>query len=82
MLNYRLGTVNEKHWCLNQFSAAANLTLSQHFLEKKKKKSPFTLFNKATKECTQFKHDPCFVLSITNHNMKNANSLVHNNHDI
>ena len=37
MLNYRLGTVNEKHWGLNQFSAAANLTLSQHFLEKKKK---------------------------------------------
>jgi len=32
---------------LNQFSAAANLTLSQHFLEKKKKKKcPFTLFNK------------------------------------
>jgi len=29
---------------LNQFSAAANLTLSQHFLEKKKKK------NKATRE--------------------------------
>ena len=37
--------------CLNQFSAAANLTLSQHFLEKKKKKNcPFTLFYKATKE--------------------------------
>jgi len=36
---------------LNQFSAAANLTLFQHFLEKKmKKKCPFTLFNKATKE--------------------------------
>jgi len=33
---------------LNQFSAAANLTLSQHFLEKKKKKHcPFILFNKA-----------------------------------
>ena len=32
MLNYRLGTVNENHWGLNQFSAAANLTLSQHFL--------------------------------------------------
>jgi len=35
---------------LNQLSAAANLTLSQHFLEKKRKKCPFTLFNKATKE--------------------------------
>jgi len=36
---------------LYQFSAAANLTLFQHFLEKKKKKNcPFTLFNKATKE--------------------------------
>jgi len=34
---------------LNQFSAAANLTLSQHFLEKKKK-CPFVPFNKATKE--------------------------------
>jgi len=32
---------------LNQFSASANLTLSQHFLEKKKEKSPFALFNKA-----------------------------------
>ena len=28
MLNYRLGTVNEKHWGLNQFSAAK----SQHSL--------------------------------------------------
>ena len=36
---------------LNQFSAAANLILSQHFMEKKKKKRcKFTLFNKATKE--------------------------------
>jgi len=36
---------------LNQFSAAANLTLFQHFLQKKKKKNcPFTFFNKATKE--------------------------------
>jgi len=34
MLNYRLGTVNEKHWGLNLFSTAANLTLSEHFLEK------------------------------------------------
>jgi len=50
MLNYRLGTVNENIGGLNQFSAAANLTLSQHFLEKKRKKCPFTLFNKATKE--------------------------------
>jgi len=37
MLNYRLGTVNEKHWGSKPVSAAANLTLSQHFLEKKKK---------------------------------------------
>ena len=36
MLNYRLGMVNEKHWGLNQLSAAANFTLFQHFLEKKK----------------------------------------------
>jgi len=41
MLNYRLGTVKEKH-C--GFSAAANLTLSQHFLEKKKKKNSHSLF--------------------------------------
>jgi len=33
---------------LNQFSAAANLTLSQHFGEEEN--CPFTLFNKATKE--------------------------------
>jgi len=32
MLNYRLGTDNEKYWGLNQFSTAANLKLSQHFL--------------------------------------------------
>jgi len=38
---------------LNQFSAAANLTLSQHFLEKKKKKCPFILFNKVTRELNQ-----------------------------
>ena len=38
---------------LNQFSAAANLTLSQHFLEKKKKKYPFILFNKVTRELNQ-----------------------------
>jgi len=53
MLHYRLGTVNEKHWGLNQFSAAANLALSQHILEtreEKEKKCPFVLFNKATKE--------------------------------
>jgi len=35
MLNYRLGTVNEKHLGLNQCSAAENLTLSQYILEKK-----------------------------------------------
>jgi len=51
MLNYRLGTVNEKHRGLNQCSAAANLTLSQHVPEKKKKKIVHSLFfNKATKE--------------------------------
>ena len=33
---------------LNQFSAAANLTLSQHSLEKKKKKLSIHFFNKAT----------------------------------
>jgi len=49
MLNYRLSTVNEKHWGFKPLSAAAKLTLFQHFLEKKKK-CPFTLFNKATKE--------------------------------
>ena len=36
MLNYRLGTVNKNIGGLNQFPAAANLALSQHFLEKKK----------------------------------------------
>jgi len=50
MLYYRLGTINEKHWGLNQFSAAANRTLSQHFLEKKKKKMSNHFFNKATKK--------------------------------
>jgi len=49
MLNYRLGTVNENHWGLNQFSAAANLTPSQHFLEKKKN-CPFILFNNMSKK--------------------------------
>ena len=39
MLNYRLGTVNEK-----QFSAAANLTLPQHFLEKNKKRNVHSFF--------------------------------------
>jgi len=34
---------------LNQFSAAANLTLSQHSLEKKKKLS-IHFFNKATND--------------------------------
>jgi len=34
MFSYRLGTVNDFHW---EFKPAiANLTLSQHFLEKKK----------------------------------------------
>jgi len=36
---------------LNQFSAAANLTLIQHFFEKKMKNNyVHSLFNKATKE--------------------------------
>jgi len=30
MLNFRLGTVNEKHWAFKLVSAAANLTLIQH----------------------------------------------------
>jgi len=34
---------------LNQFSAAANITLSQHVLEKKKNEVQFLFFNKATK---------------------------------
>jgi len=38
MLNYRLGTVNEKHWGFKPVFAAANLTLSQLVLEKKMKK--------------------------------------------
>jgi len=38
MLNYRLGTVNENIGGLNQFSAAANLTLPHYFLETKMKK--------------------------------------------
>ena len=44
MLNNRLGTSMKNIWGLNQFSAAANLTLSQHFLEKKKKKNVYSLF--------------------------------------
>ena len=37
MLSNRLGTVNDFIGGLNQFKAIANLTLSQHFLEKKNK---------------------------------------------
>ena len=35
---------------LNQFSAAANLALTQHFLEKKRNKMSIQSFNKASKE--------------------------------
>jgi len=35
---------------LNQFSAAANLTLFDIFFRRKRKKSPFILCNKAIKE--------------------------------
>jgi len=44
MLIYRLGTVNENIGGLNKFSAAANLTLSQHFLERKKNTNINSLF--------------------------------------
>jgi len=37
MLIYRLNTVKDFHLGLNQFSAIANLTLTQHLLEIKKK---------------------------------------------
>ena len=43
MLSYRLGTVNV--YQLNQFETIANLTLSQHLLEKKKRKNAFTFSN-------------------------------------
>jgi len=33
---------------LNQFKAIANLTLSQHLLEKKERKNAFNLSNQAT----------------------------------
>jgi len=49
MLNYRLGTVNEKHWGFKPVFRCSKPHTSQHFL-KKKKKCPFILFNKATKE--------------------------------
>ena len=35
MLSYRLGTLNDFHWGLNQFTAIANLTLTPHSFEKK-----------------------------------------------
>jgi len=38
MLSYRLDTVNDFHWGFKPFLAIANLTFSQHVLEKKKKK--------------------------------------------
>ena len=52
MLNYRLGTVNEKHWGFKPvFRCSKPHTFSTFFgEEKERKKCPFTLFNKATKE--------------------------------
>jgi len=49
MLSNRLGTVDDFIGGLNQFWAIANLTLSQHLLEKKKKtKDAFTLSTQVT----------------------------------
>jgi len=51
MLNYRLGTVNEKHWGFKPvFRCSKPHTFSTFSGEEKEKKCPFTLFNKATKE--------------------------------
>jgi len=51
MLNYRLGTVNEKHWGFKPvFRCSKPHTFSTISGEEKEKKCPFVLFNKATKE--------------------------------
>jgi len=50
MLNFRLGTVNEKYWGFKPvFRCSKPHTFSTFFREEKEQKCPFTLFNKATK---------------------------------
>jgi len=48
MLNYRLGTVNEKHWGFKPVFRC--FTFSTFSGEEKEKKCPFVLLKKATKE--------------------------------
>jgi len=52
MLNYRLGTVNEKHWGFKPvFRCSKPHTFSTFSGEEKENKNcPFILFNKATRE--------------------------------
>jgi len=50
-LNYRLGTVNEKHWGFKPvFRCSKPHTFSTFSGEEKENKCPITLFDKATKE--------------------------------
>jgi len=49
MLNYRFGTVNEKHWGFKPFFRCSKRHTFSTF-SGEEKKCPFTLFNKATKE--------------------------------
>jgi len=51
MLNYRPGTVNEKHWGFKPvFRCSKPHTFSTSSGEEKEKKCPFIRFNKATRE--------------------------------
>jgi len=53
MLSLRLGTVKDFHWEF-KYILIANLRLSQHLLQKKKKeKLHLTLSNQATREAKQ-----------------------------
>jgi len=49
MLNYRLGTVNKKHWVFKPVFRCSKPNTFSTFSEEEKK-CPFSLFNKATKE--------------------------------
>jgi len=51
MLNYRLGTVNEKHWGFKPvFRCSKPHTFTTFSGEEKEKNCPFIVFNRATKE--------------------------------
>jgi len=44
MLSYRLGTINDFNWGLNQFLAIANVAVSQHLMKKNKKKKIYSRY--------------------------------------